>query len=292
MQVYLSALFKQMQHGVPISIFADTLRIVARTTLSTRDPLVRATTCLEWLAHHLDSVGATLTLLTQPHGPGSIQLERMADIGVWGPVERAARDAYFKNPDHASDPFAAKYCERDLTQQPQSAIREDCLPDDEWYTSPHVLGFRKRAEMDSAIYASVPVRGRKADQVRLFGISLNRRWGAAPFTHADRDFALAFLEGLSPLLKEVWREDVSSTDAAFEEIPMRFRKVLSALLAGRTEREVAADLVLSQQTVHTYVKQIYLHFGVNSRAQLQAWFASANPAGSLTEAGEIVCESE
>jgi DNA-binding NarL/FixJ family response regulator len=48
----------------------------------------------------------------------------------------------------------------------------------------------------------------------------------------------------------------------------RQRQVVSFLLAGHTLKEVAQKLDLSEHTVGDYVKQIYKHFGVSSRAEL------------------------
>jgi FixJ family two-component response regulator len=55
-------------------------------------------------------------------------------------------------------------------------------------------------------------------------------------------------------------------------LPPRLRQVLSFLLAGDSLKEVAQRLELSAHTVGDYVKQIYKHFAVSSRAQLAALF--------------------
>jgi FixJ family two-component response regulator len=52
----------------------------------------------------------------------------------------------------------------------------------------------------------------------------------------------------------------------------RQRQVLSFLLAGDSLKEVAQKLELSAHTVGDYVKQIYKHFAVSSRAELAALF--------------------
>jgi FixJ family two-component response regulator len=54
----------------------------------------------------------------------------------------------------------------------------------------------------------------------------------------------------------------------------RQREVLSFLLAGDALKEVAQKLQLSEHTVGDYVKQIYKHFSVSSRAELLALFIS------------------
>jgi DNA-binding CsgD family transcriptional regulator len=50
----------------------------------------------------------------------------------------------------------------------------------------------------------------------------------------------------------------------------REKQTLWKLLAGRGEKEIAAEMRLSINTVHHYVKALYKHFHVSSRAELLA----------------------
>jgi DNA-binding CsgD family transcriptional regulator len=52
----------------------------------------------------------------------------------------------------------------------------------------------------------------------------------------------------------------------------RLWQTLEYLLDGCSEKEVARALAISCHTVHTYVKRLYLYFGVESRAELMARF--------------------
>ena len=52
--------------------------------------------------------------------------------------------------------------------------------------------------------------------------------------------------------------------------------MLELLREGLTEREVAAELVVSFNTVHSHVKAIYRKLGVSSRAE-----ALAHPLGEF-----------
>jgi len=59
------------------------------------------------------------------------------------------------------------------------------------------------------------------------------------------------------------------------DLPPRMRQTLEGLLAGDSEKQVAAKLGLSRHTVHVYVKQLYKHYEVSSRAELLAqWVRS------------------
>jgi DNA-binding NarL/FixJ family response regulator len=60
-----------------------------------------------------------------------------------------------------------------------------------------------------------------------------------------------------------------------EELSPRMQQTLQSLLAGDSEKQAAAKLGVSQNTVHVYVKQLYRKFGVNSRGELLAkWVRS------------------
>jgi DNA-binding NarL/FixJ family response regulator len=50
----------------------------------------------------------------------------------------------------------------------------------------------------------------------------------------------------------------------------RLQETLQYLLAGKSEKQIATDLGLSKHTIHTYVKALYKHFGVSTRAELLA----------------------
>jgi DNA-binding CsgD family transcriptional regulator len=56
------------------------------------------------------------------------------------------------------------------------------------------------------------------------------------------------------------------------QLSRREREVMSFLLIGDSQKQVARKLELSEHTVGDYVKQIYKHFEVNSRAELLAHF--------------------
>jgi DNA-binding CsgD family transcriptional regulator len=60
----------------------------------------------------------------------------------------------------------------------------------------------------------------------------------------------------------------------------RMRQTLERLLAGDSEKEIAARFGRSRHTVHVYVKKLYQRFGVSSRGELFARFVRASAAGS------------
>ena len=66
----------------------------------------------------------------------------------------------------------------------------------------------------------------------------------------------------------------------------RVRHTLNHLLDGQSEKEVAKLMGLSRHTVHVYVKHLYRHFGVRTRAELQSWFYKR--VMKLLAAGETI----
>ncbi len=60
----------------------------------------------------------------------------------------------------------------------------------------------------------------------------------------------------------------------------RQRQTFRHLLLGRSEREAAKKIGVSEHTLHQYIKSLYEKFGVNSGAKLMAVFLT-DVAGAL-----------
>lgn len=56
----------------------------------------------------------------------------------------------------------------------------------------------------------------------------------------------------------------------------RHRTILKLLCKGSSRKAIAADLGVSENTVHGYVKDIFRHFHVNSQSQLIAHFTKGD----------------
>jgi DNA-binding NarL/FixJ family response regulator len=68
------------------------------------------------------------------------------------------------------------------------------------------------------------------------------------------------------------------------EITERMKQTLQHLLAGDSEKQVAAKLGLSRNTVHVYVKNLYKYFHVYSRGELLA--KCLRPPGKASAAND------
>jgi DNA-binding NarL/FixJ family response regulator len=78
--------------------------------------------------------------------------------------------------------------------------------------------------------------------------------------------------GGAPMSRAVARKVLGyfkpSPAAPSTELTARERQVLEGLVDGLSEKQVAARLALSPQTVHSYIKQLYRKLHVRSRAEL------------------------
>jgi DNA-binding CsgD family transcriptional regulator len=86
-----------------------------------------------------------------------------------------------------------------------------------------------------------------------------------------RDFEIDSTEETARLIEPEATATKSTTPHSFPLTPSQ-RRVLELLLDGFSEQKVAKKLKLSQNTVHTHVKEIYRACGAHSRAELLALF--------------------
>lgn len=82
---------------------------------------------------------------------------------------------------------------------------------------------------------------------------------------------------LESRLSHLERNREESFDAANSRLPApltrRERQVLQKIIRGSTNRQISADLAISQHTVKSHVIGIFNKLGVNDRAQAAAWGA-------------------
>ncbi len=76
------------------------------------------------------------------------------------------------------------------------------------------------------------------------------------------------------VLEERLKQTAVAPPRTAEGMSRRQRQVLEFLLAGDGEKQVAAKLGISKNTVHNYVTALYRHFDVSSRSELMAIFIS------------------
>lgn len=139
----------------------------------------------------------------------------------------------------------------------------------EWFESAYYRKYYLGMGRVDAIWAGVPVN---EDAETYFGIFRDTQH--APFTPEERDTLAYALRGL----KWFHRQQMLSRGLLVASSPLTLveRQVLSSLLNGKTEKEIAAIQGQSPHTTHEYVTAIYRKFGVKNRASLMAlWLGKA-----------------
>ena len=68
--------------------------------------------------------------------------------------------------------------------------------------------------------------------------------------------------------------------ASLKGLTPRLRQTLERLMAGDSEKQVAAALHVTPATAHEYIGRLYSHFAVGSRGELMAYFLHRTPRTS------------
>lgn len=207
--------------------------------------------------------------------PLGLALIGMPENGAWradAAVHIHGRDAHSVRPLVASfighqpaDPALRKLLkklQRRTEQSPLTAARADLIKNDAWYNGGHVREVRRALRIDDALYSACRLA---SGQVAC--VTLCREWDdRRKFNRRDRQTLHLLHEHTA------WVHNDEHSPASFESLPLspREKQTLWKLLAGRGEKQIAAEMRLSRNTVHHYVKSIYRHFGVSSRAELLA----------------------
>ena len=142
--------------------------------------------------------------------------------------------------------------------------RDDVFSDHEWYNSVQYCDYLRRSELDHLIVSMQRV-AIGADNYS--GVCILRSLGERKFRPRDKTFLQLLHEELAPM---VGRQLAAAHEPSATQLSPRLRQVLDCLLEGDSQKQVAARLGLTAQTAHQYVKAVYRHFRVNSRAELMA----------------------
>jgi len=149
----------------------------------------------------------------------------------------------------------------------------DLVPDD-WFEGDYYQRMYRRFGLHDAIWAGCPVN----EDTEVY-IGVYRHIGQPSFTEEERDTVEAILRGL----KWFHRGQLLSRGIIVANTPLSptERRVLTGLLSGAYEKEIATNLDHTTNTTHDYVKSIYRKFGVSNRAGLMALWLG--PADGSTE---------
>jgi predicted ATPase/DNA-binding NarL/FixJ family response regulator len=105
---------------------------------------------------------------------------------------------------------------------------------------------------------------------------LRETLGAAEADALIADGASMSTEQVSAGIIGTAKAAVSSSLAAASPLSTREMEVAQLVARGMTNREIAAQLVLSSRTIDSHVQHILIKLGFKTRSQIAGWFASRN----------------
>lgn len=203
--------------------------------------------------------------LTRPHGP--LQGASYSDAGL-EPWEHDLYAAFLRTHGIDRHPIAGGFDGwRMATPRPgrlDVRTRRQLVTDREWYGSVAYNECHRAIRIDHCLASLLE---RTADGW-FSCIILHRAIGEPDFTPRQQQLLYLFHDELGRLMGPV----LVSADDRFSptRLPPRVQETLRCLLEGDGEKQAAARMGLSRETVHQYVKALYRHYQVSSRAELLA----------------------
>ena len=169
---------------------------------------------------------------------------------------------FHKNPLY--NPLINSYIARMPSELGSCLARTDLLTDREWHQQADYLALHRSVGADETLVCFYPVPG-AADEVSE--VFLGREIGDRDFSQRDRAIVREAMAGIGPLIGGPLAR---FADPSPSGLAPRARAVLKCMLEGDSDKQVAARLGLTRNTVNQYAKTIYTHFGVRSRTELLA----------------------
>jgi DNA-binding CsgD family transcriptional regulator len=163
------------------------------------------------------------------------------------------------------DPLSPKMHHQiaDAPVGPLTQTREQVIDDATWYGCDHFNVVRRGCRVDDVINTKLHLPDRRT-VVQSFGI--HRELHDTHFGERERLLVEIFHQEVGSVMVE----KISRSTPETASLPPRLKQVLATLLQGRSEKQIARVLAISQHTVHDYVKTLYRRYGVNGRTELLA----------------------
>jgi DNA-binding CsgD family transcriptional regulator len=158
--------------------------------------------------------------------------------------------------------------------------RSDMAGDREWYRCLEYDAVYRTLGIDHNVWCfrSIGKSGNEAN-----GSFIGRAAGRPDFTGRQKAIVAEGYALLAPLVGGALARFAEPSPAALSP---RLRQVLRCILEGDGDKQIAARLTISPHTVNQYVKAIFQHFGVQSRAELMARWVRRGWAGGFAWAEE------
>ncbi|MBI1337850.1 MAG: hypothetical protein GC164_12940 [Phycisphaera sp.] len=142
------------------------------------------------------------------------------------------------------------------------------LQNEQWYDDPLARALDLGVGLDNPIFSwqRLPRTG------YVMAMHAYRARNQPAFSNKDRLWVRLYHLAMGCCLMHCLSPELFLAGDATQSLSPRHQTVLNCLIAGDSEKQVAYRLGISQHTVHNYVKAIYKHFEVSSRAELLARF--------------------
>ena len=236
------------------------LRIAGEVSEHPADAAIRRRFILDRVCDLLNASGGVVFNVADDSSdcvavPGSLVAARMPD------EQCQVLHRYITSPSSRTDVFNTHAIPALLANP--VCPRRSFLEDRAWYRCENFEQTMRPWGFDDRIHGILKLPGGV-----MASMSLVREKNQAPFSERDCQVLALFNTHVGSL----YHVAASPEMAAIEALPPRLRPVLRHLLDGDAEKQVALKLGLSRHTIHSYSKDLYRRFDVNSRGELLARF--------------------
>jgi DNA-binding CsgD family transcriptional regulator len=227
-----------------------------------RDPMAWRVRMLEGLR---DITGAQVALAMRLDsvGSGAAQITEPLDVGFLEPSQRALWAHYQRENAHRDDPFHVRYY-RDFTGSLRTRALGSVVDMSEWRRSRHYNDYVRACGLDDRITSSIRVVDAHASV--LYVTVLHRAASDGPYPSRMERLVHLFHQELRLIIGR--QLTTSTVGCELELLAPQLRRVLTCLLEGNAEKEIADRLGLSRYTVNRHVQRLHRRFGVHSRGEL------------------------
>lgn len=169
-----------------------------------------------------------------------------------------------------------RYVSRYRVNRSASCNRADLVRDHEWYRSSEYQDIGVVMGVSDAIHSFAPVNGMSDDHTGLVTYRSRHR---RPFNEREKKLVQYLQQELAKMLGGDLARFIEPIPS---DLPPRPRAVLKLILEGEGDKQISQKLGISTHTVNQYVKVVFHHFNVQSRAELMArwirrgWKSHAN----------------
>lgn len=243
---------------------------IAAILVQATDPTRQATLIerkrglIEQVAVWLDvDVYIWTTSAANPEKFGDVITTCMLD-GGWADGRQQAM-AFEALTDEKLSALQAPFLQAIATGEYVTTTRPEMISDELWEAAGQVW---RRTGLEHMLIVVYPL-----SPTSLSGIGLHRVAAKPDFSPRDKAIVRTIFKQIDWLHRHGQH---SEAGPQIVELAPRLRQVLILLLAGDPKKRIAQKLAISEHTVGDYVKQLYRHFAVKSRGELQAYFLTAN----------------